>query len=75
MRVVQFTSNGSNSVFGNFAAGDTLRCGDAMARHLVREARVAKFMEPAADAPPAESPSKPARSRRVQTSAPPAAAL
>jgi hypothetical protein len=59
---VKFTAQGSNSAFGNFAAGDLLRCAPDMAAHLVDVARVAVY----ADAPPPAAPAAAA----VQTSAP-----
>jgi hypothetical protein len=43
MRQIEFTGQGSNTILGNFAPGDMARCSDALARHLVDEARVAKY--------------------------------
>jgi hypothetical protein len=47
MPKIQFTTNGANSLIGGFAAGDLLVCGAAMARHLVEEAKCARYMSPA----------------------------
>jgi len=63
--VIVFTAQGSNTALGNFAPGDRLRCGDTLARHLVEEARVARYATPAAtlaDTPAADAgaPAKPA---------------
>lgn len=66
MRVIQFTAQGSSSVFGNFGPGDKLRCSDAEARHFVLEAQCAKYADeqaPAAEA--AQQPgAEPARRAR-----------
>lgn len=52
-----FTIGGSSSTFGNFAAGDTLRCSAAEARHFVEEAGCARYATaPAADPEPAPAP-------------------
>ena len=40
-----FTASGSSSATGNFAPGDTLRCGEALARHLVEEAQCARYAD------------------------------
>lgn len=59
--VVVFTAQGSNTAVGNFAPGDRLRCGDALARHLVEEARVARYATTAgAAAASAAAPAQPA---------------
>lgn len=50
-----FTIGGSSSTFGNFAAGDTLRCSAAEARHFVEEACCARYAT-AAPAPAAPDP-------------------
>ncbi len=62
-----FTAGGSSSTFGNFAPGDTLRCDAEQARHLVEDARCARYaaspvQTPAADQQPAEPP-RPAAKR------------
>lgn len=56
---VKFTTFGACTAIGGFAPGDTARVSAEMARHLVEEARCAKYMEaPAvkAPAPVAEEP-------------------
>ena len=63
-----FTIGGSSSVFGNFAAGDTLRCSAEHARHFVEEARCARYADkpeavPAVEA--AAAPAKPASARKA----------
>jgi len=42
---VKFTTFGANTAFGSFAPGETLRCSEAMGKHLVDEIRCAKYME------------------------------
>lgn len=42
---VKFITAGSNSAFGSFEAGSTLRCSPEMARHLVEDVKCAKYME------------------------------
>ncbi len=58
---IKFKRTGSHSVFGNFAAGDVMRCDAALAEFYVRDG-VAKYTEtapePAAEAPKATTPSK-----------------
>jgi hypothetical protein len=44
---VKFTKFGANSALGGFAPGDRARLSDALARHLVDEAQVAVYAEPA----------------------------
>ncbi len=48
---IKFTASGSSSLTGNFAPGDTLRCGLEHAKHLVEEAQCAVYL----DKPPAEA--------------------
>lgn len=57
---IVFTAQGSNSLLGNFAPGDRMRCSAAHARHLVEEVRCARF----ADAAPVSI------AAPIQTSAP-----
>jgi hypothetical protein len=65
---------GSNSAIGNFAPGDVMRCDAGMARHLVDEAGVAVYTEPAAPAPAAQlvpqqqadAPAKATRTRKTR---------
>ena len=71
---IRFTKFGSNSAIGNFAPGDVMRCDAGMARHLVDEAGVAVYTEPAQPAPAAapapqqeaDAPAKPARTRKTR---------
>ena len=51
-RQIKFTTSGATSATGGFGPGDTLRCDEAFARHLVEEARCAKYI----DAPPPAEP-------------------
>lgn len=48
MKIIEFTKGGSNTILGNFAPGDVSRCSDALARHLVEEVGVAKYVQPVA---------------------------
>lgn len=41
---IKFITSGSNSAFGSFEAGGTMRCSDALAKHLVEELGCAKYM-------------------------------
>lgn len=41
---VKFKTFGANSAFGSFAPGDTMRCSEAMAKHLVEEMRCAVYV-------------------------------
>lgn len=68
---VQFTTTGSCSAFGNFGPGDLLRCGEGMARHLVEQAKVARYhqvRQPAAALAAADV--APTRSRKPRANAP-----
>lgn len=40
---VKFIAHGANSIIGGFVAGDVMRCGEEMARHLV-DAGVAVYL-------------------------------
>ena len=60
---IKFKRFGSNTAVGSFQPGDVLTCGDAMARHLVEEAKVAEFMEPKAE-PVSAQPIPPKRRRK-----------
>lgn len=56
---IKFIVGGANSICGGFSAGDTLRCSEAMAKHLVDDVKCAKYMEaPAEAAPKADAPVK-----------------
>lgn len=67
---IKFTKFGANSAFGGFAPGDTMRCSEALARHLVEETGVAKYAPAAApveakaaDAAPAAEAPKPKKAK------------
>ena len=64
---IRFIAQGSNSLIGGFSSGDLARVGQALASHLVEEARVAEYVVPRAPIPvePLEEP-KPARRSRSQ---------
>lgn len=49
---IKFTASGANTLIGGFASGDTLRCGEALAKHLVEEMKCAKYMDAPAPAAP-----------------------
>lgn len=64
---IKFKRFGANSAFGGFAPGDKMRCGEAMARHLVEEVGVAEYVQPpAVPAAPVETSASvaPRRSRK-----------
>lgn len=42
---IRFTKTGCCSAIGNFSPGDTARIGVDMAKHLVDEAKVAKYVK------------------------------
>lgn len=42
---IKFITGGANSAFGGFSAGDTLRCSEGMARHLVEDLGCAIYMD------------------------------
>ena len=50
---IKFTHHGANSLVGGFAPGDYARVSEAMAAHLINEAKVAVLAEakPATPAP------------------------
>lgn len=56
---IKFTTNGANQLIGGFANGDRLLCTPELARHLVDEARCARYVKP-----PAEQPASPVRARK-----------
>lgn len=66
MPKIKFTTNGANSLIGGFAAGDVLVCSAALARHLVDEARCARYADPAAAGPQADAVRKPAATRKAR---------
>ena len=51
---IKFKRTGSHSVYGNFAAGDVMRCDAALAAFYVRDG-VAKYTEPKAVEPVVET--------------------
>lgn len=51
---IKFKRTGSHSVFGNFAAGDVMRCDAALADFYVRDGVARYTEEPKAEEPPAE---------------------
>lgn len=58
---IKFKRTGSHSVYGNFAAGDIMRCDSALAEFYVRDG-VAKYtQDPPAKAGPAAPVTKPAK--------------
>lgn len=62
---IRFTVTGCCSAIGNFEPGDVARVSAAMARHLVEEARCAKYDEPAQqEEQPAEPPKRGRRKGR-----------
>lgn len=73
--LIQFTTNGSSTVLGNFGPGDRVRVKPDMARHLVEEARCARYVEQAsAPVPvspvPEQPPAAPAPRRGRRSSSP-----
>jgi hypothetical protein len=64
---IKFTTFGATSASGSFGPGDVLRCSPEMARHLVEDAKCAKYVEaqqPAPAAPVAEE--APKRGRKAK---------
>lgn len=58
---VKFITFGATSAGGAFAPGDVLRCSEEMARHLVEDAKCAKYAQartPQAEAPADEAPKR-----------------
>ena len=64
---IKFKRTGSHSVFGNFAAGDVMRCDSALAEFYVRDG-VAKYTsEPKAEETHAEvATEQPKRQRKTK---------
>ena len=52
---IKFKRTGSHSVFGNFAAGDVMRCDEALAAFYVRDG-VAKYTTAPAEVVPPQAP-------------------
>ena len=61
---IKFITFGATSAGGSFAPGDTLRCSEEMARHLVEDAQCAKYLTAPAPAPVAED--APKRGRKAK---------
>lgn len=58
---IKFKRTGSHSVYGNFAAGDVLRCDSALAEFYVRDG-VARYTDaPKADPAPVVTAPKPVK--------------
>lgn len=55
---VKFIVSGANSAFGGFSPGDTLRCSEAMAKHLVDGIKCAKYIETTVAVEPESAPIK-----------------
>ena len=51
---IVFTASGSNSITGNFAPGDVLRCSAEQARHFVADAQCARYAVAEVAAEPVE---------------------
>jgi hypothetical protein len=56
MRQIIFTHTGHNVIVGNFAAGDTARLSDDLAKHFVEEACCAQYDEGQAAEPVQQQP-------------------
>lgn len=41
---IKFIAQGSNTAIGGFSSGDIANVGEALAKHLVEEARVAQYV-------------------------------
>lgn len=63
---IKFKRTGSHSVYGNFAAGDVMRCDATLAEFYVRDG-VAKYTT-AQTENPANAPMKQVRAKLVSTS-------
>lgn len=61
---IKFKRTGSHSVYGNFAAGDVIRCDVALAEFYVRDG-VARYTETPASEPTAAV-DQPKRGRKVK---------
>ena len=59
---IKFKRTGSHSVYGNFAAGDVMRCDSALAEFYVRDG-VAKYTQPPEQVEP---PDQPKRGRKAK---------
>lgn len=61
---IRFVAQGANSMIGGFSTGDVAAVGEAIAKHLVDEARVAEYVK-------VPAPEKPAKGR-AKSAVPPA---
>lgn len=63
---IKFKRTGSHSVYGNFAAGDVMRCDAALAAFYVRDG-VAKYTTAPVEAPvQAQAEEQPKRTRKAK---------
>lgn len=60
---IRFTAQGANALIGGFSTGDVANVGEALAKHLVEEARVARYMDNDEPRKPAAKPAKPAKGK------------
>lgn len=61
---IRFTATGCCSAIGNFSSGDLARVSVELARHLVEEARCAKYDEASPPEPVVEAPRRTRRKGR-----------
>jgi hypothetical protein len=57
---IRFKAQGSNSLIGGFSSGDLARVNEALAKHLVEDAKVAEYVT----APAADAAAQPKKARR-----------
>ena len=69
MQRIRFTTFGATSAGGSFSPGDIMRCDDALARHLVEEARCAVYADAQPKTESAEEPARPVVRRRRSSGA------
>ena len=62
---IKFKRTGSHSVYGNFAAGDVMRCDAALAAFYVRDG-VAKYTQPQEPTDAPEQAEQPKRGRKAK---------
>ena len=63
---VKFITFGATSAGGSFAPGDVLRCSEDTARHLVEEAKCAKYVQSPKPQAEAEAEEAPKRGRKAK---------
>lgn len=61
---IRFKAQGANSLVGGFSHGDLARVGEALAKHLVEEAKVAEYVTAPQPAAPVAAEETPKKSRR-----------